>query len=184
MITSRKRFEKIILPHLSACYNLALWMLRDPTDAEDVVQTAYLNAFEQFERFIGGNSAAWIMTIVRNTAINQLNKKKRNDKLIEFNEYVHTPDNGSRQALAYMNPEELTSLSASYSKLLQCINRLPLEFRESIYLREVEGYSYKEIADITQVAKGTVMSRLSRARHQLQILLYDEQRKENQSREL
>lgn len=170
-----------MLGHLDAAYNLALWLLRNPADAEDVVQTAYMRAFEHFATFTGGNATGWILTIVRNTAYNCLNKQKRNSNLISFDEVVHSNGGNEQTAFTAMNPEEIVSAAATGRQIMESMQRLPVEFREAIYLREIEGYSYKEIAEITQVPKGTVMSRLSRARGQLQKLLVEQQRRNKAS---
>jgi len=180
MMTNRKnrqRFERLMLGHLDGAYNLALWLVRDPAEAEDIVQTAYMRAFEHFHTFTGGNAAGWIMTIVRNTAYNWLSKQKRSSNLISFDEVLHSSEQHSQSLSRRMNPEEIVSINASSSNLMQQMERLPVEFREALFLREIEGYSYKEIAEITQVPKGTVMSRLSRAREQLQSLLLEQQKR-------
>jgi len=176
----RQRFERMMLGHLDAAYNLALWLVRNPSEAEDIVQTAYMRAFEHFHTFNGGNAAGWIMTIVRNTAYNWLNKQKRNSNLISFDEVLHSSGQHTHSTANEMNPANIVASHASSVHLMEQMERLPVEFREALFLREIEGYSYKEIAEITQVPKGTVMSRLSRARGQLQNLLVEQQkRKQN-----
>ena len=174
----RLRFERIMLVHHNAAYNLALWLLRDPTDAEDIVQTAYMKAFEHFSSFRGGNAAGWILTIVRNTAYNWLQKAKRNSNLISFDEALHGSAEYSQPSFSTMNPEETLSAIMSGTQIMAAIERLPVEYREVFFLREIEGFSYQEIADATQVPKGTVMSRLSRARAQLQTLLTEQSKRE------
>lgn len=173
----RQRFERLMLVHQDAAYNLALWLLRDPADAEDVVQTAYMKAFEHFSSFCGGNAAAWILTIVRNTAYNALQKAKRNSNLVSFDEALHGGAGLGEASFQTMNPEETLSALAAGAQIMEAIERLPVEFREVFFLREIEGFSYKEIADATQVPQGTVMSRLSRARIQLQKLLIEQSRR-------
>lgn len=160
-----------MLPHLNAAYNLAKWLVRDARDAEDVVQTAYLRAFEAFGGYVSGNSAGWILTIVRNTAYTWLDKQKRTNNLVSFNEVMHSHQNEAPNPLrmtVLLDPETLAVQAADRAVLLDAIDRLPVEFREVLLLREVEGCSYKEIAEITRVPTGTIMSRLSRARRQLQ----------------
>ncbi|MDH5445073.1 MAG: sigma-70 family RNA polymerase sigma factor [Gammaproteobacteria bacterium] len=174
----RQRFERLMMGHLDGAYNLALWLVREPAEAEDIVQTAYMRAFEHFHTFTGGNAAGWIMTIVRNTAYNWLNKQKRNSNLISFDEVLHSHEPDNRKQLT---PEEAVSINARSSQLMEQMERLPVEFREALFLREIEGYSYKEIAEITQVPKGTVMSRLSRGRGQLQNLLLEQQKRRQQN---
>lgn len=176
----RQRFERMTLPHLNEAYNLALWMMRNPAEADDVVQTAYMRAFEAFSDFTANNTAAWILTIVRNTALNVLNKQKRNNNLLSFDEAVHTNQQGEKTVYT-LTPEEVSSLANSHLQIVELIESLAVEFREVLFLRDIEGYSYKEIAEITQSPKGTVMSRLSRARQQLQKRLA-EQRIKEQSR--
>lgn len=169
----RQRFERIMLAHQGAAYNLALWLLRDPADAEDIVQTAYMKAFEHFPSFNGGNSAAWILTIVRNTAYNALQKAKRSSNLISFDEALHGGAESYQHSFDTMNPEETLSALESGVQIMTAIERLPVEYREVFFLREIEGFSYQEIAEMTQAPQGTVMSRLSRARLQLQKILLE-----------
>jgi RNA polymerase sigma-70 factor (ECF subfamily) len=176
----RQRFERMSLPHLNAAYNLALWLVRDPTEADDIVQTAYMRAFEGFNNFTGNNIAAWLMTIVRNTAFNVLNKRKRNSNLVSFDEVIHHSEQQSKNMFE-LTPEEMITLVATRQQVSNLIDHLPVEFKEALFLREIEGYSYKEISEITQVPKGTVMSRLSRARGHLQKLVLEQQRKEQAS---
>jgi len=173
----RQRFEKLTLPHLDAAYNLALWLVRDSSEAEDIVQIAYMRAFEAFGRFTGGNTAAWIMTIVRNTAFNLLNKQKRSSNLVSFDEVSHINDQKYKNTYD-LTPEEMINLASSNIQVAELIDRLPIDYREAVFLREIEGYSYKEISEITQVPKGTVMSRLSRARGLLQKFVIEQQKKE------
>ncbi|HHJ35742.1 MAG TPA: sigma-70 family RNA polymerase sigma factor [Gammaproteobacteria bacterium] len=179
----RKHFERLMLRHLDASYNLALWLLHDTTEAEDVVQIAYMKAFEHFTSFTGGNTAGWILTIVRNTAYNWLSKRNRGSNLISFEDVLHSSQNNSPTASGEMNPEELASAEISHSQITGYMKTLSVDFREVLFLREIEGYSYKEIAEITQVSKGTVMSRLSRARGQLRQIITDQTHREK-TREL
>lgn len=173
----RQRFERITMPHLDGAYNLALWLVRNPAEAEDIVQTAFMRAFEAFESFSGNNISAWLMTIVRNTAFNLLKKRKRNSNLISYDEVLHHSEQKDKASFD-LSPEEVSSLANVKLQVSDLLDRLPLEYREVVYLCDIEGYSYKEIADITQVPKGTVMSRLSRARTQLQRTALDQLRKE------
>jgi len=176
----RQRFERLTMPHLSQAYNLARWLVKDPAEAEDIVQTAYMKAFEAFHHFTGNNTTAWMMTIVRNTAYNWLSKQKRNSNLISFDEILHGAEHEQEpgQYAININPEQVLHIAASKTQLAQLMARLPTEFREVLFLREIEGYSYQEITDITQVPKGTVMSRLSRARQQMQKLCLEQQKRE------
>lgn len=179
----RKHFERLMLKHLDASYNLALWLLRDASEAQDVVQVAYMKAFEHFSTFTGGNAAGWILTIVRNTAYNWLNKHKNNNNLISFEEALHSSQSTSPVTLYAMNPEEIVSAATSNAQIMELMESLSIDFREVLFLREIEGYSYKEISEITQVSKGTVMSRLSRARGQMRQLITEQERRKK-TREL
>jgi len=177
----RKHFERIMLGHLDASYNLALWLLRDSSEAEDVVQIAYMKAFEHFSTFTGGNSAGWILTIVRNTTYNWLNKRKKGSNLISFEEVLHSNQSITSATLDAMNPEEIVSAATSNLQIMGYMESLSVDFREVLFLREIEGYSYKEISEITQVSMGTVMSRLSRARGQMRRLIIDQERRKKTS---
>lgn len=174
----RLRFERIMLVHHHAAYNLALWLLRDATEAEDIVQTAYMKAFEHFASFRGGNAAGWILTIVRNTAYNWLQKVKRNSNLVDFDEAIHGGTEYFQPSFHTMNPEDVFGANALGAQIMAAIDCLSPEYREVFFLREIEEYSYQEIAETTQVPMGTVMSRLSRARFQLQKLLAEQSKKE------
>ena len=154
------RFEASILPHLDAAYNLARWLTRDPADADDVVQEAYLRAFKFFDGFHGGDSRSWILKIVRNTCYSWLQKNRGHEIITEFDDEQHSTES--------LDPEAVLIGKIDNLMLKGLIEELPLEFREIVILRELEGMSYKEIADIADLPLGTVMSRLARARKRLQ----------------
>ena len=158
-------FERQVVPHLDAAYNLARFLLRNDQDAEDVVQEAALRAFRFFESFRGENSRAWFLSIVRNTAFTVLKRYRMDEETVVFDEELHGGQIPPLDAgLALDRAHDRQTVRAA-------IEQLPAEFREAITLRELEGMSYKEIADIAGVPIGTVMSRLARARCQLQLLL-------------
>ena len=159
-------FEQLVLPHLGAGYNLARWLLRNDHDAEDVMQDAILRAFRFLEGFNGANPRAWLLAVVRNAAYTFLMKNRPRELGTEFDEEIHTepPSRGGPPD----SPEVLLLRSAQQRYLNEAVEALPVEFREVFVLREVEGLSYKEIADLARIPIGTVMSRLSRARRQLQ----------------
>src|SRR5579872_3304845 len=163
MDPARKRalFEHPALPHLNAAYNLARWLTRNGDHAEDLVQEAYLRAFRSFETFQGGDGRAWLLTVVRNTCLTWL-RKRGDQPIVEFDEQVHGSADESP------NAESVLLNQAALGSLQDCLEELPLEFREVIVLRELEELSYKEISDIARVPVGTVMSRLARARKKLQ----------------
>jgi RNA polymerase sigma factor (sigma-70 family) len=160
-----KRFEEAMLPHLAAAYNLARWLTRNGSDAEDLVQDAYLRALKGFEGFRGGDGRAWLLRIVRNTCYTWLQENRVQEFATTFDEELYTIENDST------NPETLLLRSADKQSLKEALEKLPLEFREVIVLRELEGMSYKEIAELAGIPVGTVMSRLARARERLQQLL-------------
>ena len=159
------RFEQAVLPHLDAAYNLARWLLRDAHDAEDIVQQSCLRALDAFDRFRGGDTRAWLLTIVRNTCFSHLRQRRRQDEDVEAVESIDTqlaaPSAESDPHLALLRRLERDALAAA-------IEQLPAVFREAFVLREMEGLSYQEIADVAGVPVGTVMSRLARARQRLQ----------------
>ena len=158
----QSQFETTVLPHLDAAYNLARWLTRNEHDAEDVVQDAFVRAFKFFGGFRGGNCRSWLLTIVRNTAYNWLEKNRKHEPLSEFDEEAHPADNESA------NPEVSLMRQADREEVRVAIEQLPAKFREVIVLRELEDLSYREIAAIAEIPIGTVMSRLARARKLLQ----------------
>jgi len=154
-------FEAMMLPHLDAAYNLAKWLLRNEQDAQDVVQEAFLRAFKSFGGFHGSNGKAWLLTIVRNTSYTLLKKNRVADLTTPFDEEIHASGDESVSAATILERSEDTEL------IRKAMDELPPEFREILTLRHQEDLSYKEIADIAQIAPGTVMSRLARARAKL-----------------
>ncbi len=158
-------FESVMLPHLDAAYNFARWLTRNDADAEDVVQEAYLRALRFFGGFRGGDSRAWLLTIVRNTCYTWLQRNRAQDLSTAFDEEIHS------DAAEGASPEELLLQDADQRLLREALEELPVEFREAVVLREIEGMSYKEIADVAQISIGTVMSRLSRGRERLRAAL-------------
>jgi RNA polymerase sigma-70 factor, ECF subfamily len=151
-------FADVILPHLDAAYNLARWLVRNSDDAEDIVQEACLRAFRYFAGFHGGDARAWLLRIVRNTSYRWLQKTRAYEPAVLFDEEVHT------SGIEPSNPEQLLLQNADGRLVERAMNELPVRFREILVLRELEGLSYKEIADVMCVPLGTVMSTLSRAR--------------------
>jgi RNA polymerase sigma-70 factor (ECF subfamily) len=158
-------FEQSIMPHMDAAYNLARWLTTNDPDAQDVVQEAYLRAFKFFGGFRGGNSRAWLLRIVRNAFYDWLKQNRRQETVASFDEELHEPIDEAG------TPATLLVQTADHELLHKAIAELPLEFREILVLRELEGFSYKEISDVADVPIGTVMSRLARARRQLRSLL-------------
>ena len=150
------------MPHLDAAYNLARWLTRNEHDAQDVVQDAFLRAFKFFGGFHGGNSRSWLLSIVRNTTYTWLQKNRKHELATVFDEEVHDIEDTSSSL------EALLLKNSDRQEIVQALEQLPVEFREVMVLRELEGMSYREIAEMAEVPIGTVMSRLARARKQLQ----------------
>jgi RNA polymerase sigma-70 factor (ECF subfamily) len=149
-----------MLPHLDAAYNLARWLIRNQEDAEDVVQESFMRAFRFFEGFRGGNSRAWLLRIVRNTAYTWLNEGRRMQGT-EFDDELFGSDVNA------LDPEEQLLRSDRGRLLRSALEKLPTDYREVLILREIEEMSYREISEVTGAPVGTVMSRLSRARRGL-----------------
>jgi len=158
--TSTANFEEVFMQHLDAAYNLARWLTRDPSDADDVVQEAYMRAFRFSDGFHGGDSRSWILKIVRNTCFTWLKKNRSHELVYELEEDQHEAPTS--------NPEELLLERADRKILKDLLNDLPAAYKEIIVLRDLEGLSYKEISSVTELPIGTVMSRLARARKKLQ----------------
>jgi RNA polymerase sigma factor (sigma-70 family) len=159
--SKQARFEQTVLPHLDAAYNLARWLTRDQHDAEDVVQEATLRAFRFFGGFHGGDGRSWLLAVVRNTCYTWLKRNRPATPTASFDEKAHGAADAS------FNPETLFLQGAAREMLHEALGELPVDFREVIVLRELEGLSYKEIAAVTEAPLGTVMSRLARGRGML-----------------
>jgi RNA polymerase sigma-70 factor (ECF subfamily) len=159
---TRERFEQAVLPHLDAAYNLARWLTGNEHDAQDVTQESFLRAFRFFEGYQGGNMRAWLLTIVRNTCYTWLHQNRPPAQAVEFDEEIH-----SSESSGGADPELQVLASADKETLHRALEELPGIFREVLVLREMEGMSYKEIAEVASVSLGTVMSRLARARTRL-----------------
>jgi RNA polymerase sigma-70 factor (ECF subfamily) len=157
------QFERVVLPHLDAAYNLARWLAGNDHDAEDIAQEASVRAFRFLGGYRGGDSRSWLLAIVRNTAYSWL-KKNRPQSVVSIHEdeLAEIEDQSGLSAGRY---------HADAGALRSALASLPMEFREALVLHELEGLSYKEIAEVAEVPIGTVMSRLARARRQLQTLL-------------
>ena len=167
------RFEELFLPLMDAAYNLARILVKRDQDAQDVVQDAYIRALKGFKRFRGGNPRAWILTIVRNTAYSWLKKQRPGSaNIVPFNEAIH------RIAI-----EESTSEAYEERgrQLNEALTRLAFEHREILVLRDIEGWSYRQLASALSVPIGTVMSRLARARKCLRDDIAKGQRTESQN---
>jgi RNA polymerase sigma-70 factor (ECF subfamily) len=154
-------FERIVLPHLDDALTLARWITGNRHDGEDVLQEACLRAFSAIERQTILNPRAWFLAIVRNTAVTWLGRNRPRDLLlVEDTDMIAQGD----IALADDGPEAEMIAAAEREELQRALLALPPPFREALVLRDINGLSYREIADVTEVAIGTVMSRIARAR--------------------
>ena len=166
MDEQRRKFEALILPHLDAAYNLARWLSRSTAEAEDIVQEAMLRALKSFGGLRGADAKPWFLAIVRNCYRNAVLRQSK-FVAVPINEECETGVNGRIHACLISsdaNPESIAAMNADRRKLDTMLASMPEDFREVLILRELEEMSYREIANITDVPMGTVMSRLARAR--------------------
>jgi RNA polymerase sigma-70 factor (ECF subfamily) len=159
-------FEDVVLPHLDAAYRLARWLMRNEQDAEDAVQEASLRAFRYFRTFAGGNGRAWYLRIVRNTCSGKRGFDAHRP-VDSFDEEQHSQDR------PVVDPEALLLHTDDVRLIEQAMRGLPPRFRDLLVLRELEGLSYRELADVMDIPIGTVMSGLSRARQSFRAALDD-----------
>lgn len=172
----RAAFDEVFLPHLPEAYRLAQWLAGSASDAEDIVQEAALRAFRGIKSFGAVNARAWSLTIVRNTAFSWLTKNKPRTVV-----FLNDLSAAEQQELEYEGlhgtrietPEEITLFKADAAEVQKALAQLPVQFREVIVLREINQMNYRDIAEVTNVPIGTVMSRLSRGRQLLMALLGD-----------
>ena len=169
-VSDRARFEREILPHMDAAYNLARWLLRSSEEADDVTQEALLRACKFFEGFHGDNAKAWLLTIVRNSCYTWIQSRPKMESMSADQESEFHPEHERALAEAGHSlpaPDARLIAAADRESVRAALERLPTAYREILVLREVEELSYKEIAAIAAIPVGTVMSRLSRARELL-----------------
>jgi len=159
-----QQFEALVLPHLDAAYNLARWLLKDDHSARDAVQDAYLRALRFFGHLKGEDARPWLLAIVRNSCYSLLGKRRQSGEQVEFDEERDSEYAEPASASYGGDPQAILVRKIESQQLDEAIERLPSVFREVIVLRELEELAYEEIAQITNVPVGTVMSRLSRAR--------------------
>jgi RNA polymerase sigma factor (sigma-70 family) len=172
----RAVFDEVFLPHMAEAYRLAQWLTGNASDAEDVVQDAALRAFRGIKSFGAVNARAWSLTIVRNTAYSWLMKNR--PKAVVFTDDLTAAEqqeleHGGLQATRIETPEEIALFKADAEDVQRALAQLPAQLREVIVLRETNQLNYRDIAEITNIPIGTVMSRLSRARQLLIALLGD-----------
>jgi RNA polymerase sigma factor (sigma-70 family) len=158
----RRRFEALVLPHLDAAYRFARWLSRSPSDADDLVQEAVLRAFRGFDALRGSDVKAWLLTIVKNCHLTALKQQQRR-ALVPLPE-EHDVQDGEAMIATTPDPESTSVRRDERRTLDRLMSALPEEHREVLVLREIEELDYREIATVTNVPIGTVMSRLARAR--------------------
>src|SRR5271156_2741685 len=172
----KNAFDEVFLPHLPEAYRLAQWLAGNASDAEDIVQEAAIRAFRGIKGFGAVNPRAWSLTIVRNTALSWLTKNRPRKVA-----YINVLNPAEQQELEYEGlhgtkvetPEDVVLFKADATAIQKALEQLPTQFREVIVLREINQMNYRDIAEITNVPIGTVMSRLSRGRQLLIELLGD-----------
>ena len=172
--THRSGFEQLAAPHMVSAYNLALHLLRGRADAEDAVQDAYVRAFRAFHQLEGQEIKPWLLTIVRNVCYRHLQNRRRSGNVVSLDEALlpapGNPDGELAMASKERSPEQVAMQTSEEELLRRALASLPPAFREVVVLREIEELSYREIADVIGAPVGTVMSRLSRARAELQMI--------------
>ena len=161
-----RRFEEAVLPHLDAAFNYARWLTRNDSDAEDVVQDACIRAMRFINSLRDENARAWLFTIVRNTWYSRVTRRSSGTESA-----ARLSNADDDVADAALDPEERLLQQQTVTRVRAALEQLPADFREVLVLREIEGLSYKEIAEVLRVPLGTVMSRLARARDRLTAVL-------------
>lgn len=158
-----RRFQALALPHLDAAYNLARWLSGNSADAEDIVQEAFMRALRFFDSFEGDSARPWLLAIVRRTWYSEWRRRASSHEVVQFDEELdETPIDGWNTAPE--DPQTLLIREQDTRLVHEALAALPVEFREVLILRELEDMSYREIAAVTELPIGTVMSRIARAR--------------------
>jgi RNA polymerase sigma-70 factor (ECF subfamily) len=167
----REEFEREALPHMNSMFALALRMTRNPSDAEDLVQEAYLRAFRFFDHWQPDtNMRAWLFTILRNAFINRYRKQAGAPRTVDFEKIEESYESLIQKTFGsgHRTPEQALLDGTLDGNIRDALDRLPEEYREVVWLAVVEEMSYKEIAGVLSIPIGTVMSRLHRGRRLLQ----------------
>lgn len=173
---AKARFARVVLPRLDEGYRLAQWLTGSATDAEDVMQEACLRAYRAIESLVESNARAWFLTIVRNTAYSWL-ERHRPSKLTsieDLSEDARWEMENSASTAVTETPEDILIAKHQATALQQAIERLPVHLKETLVLREYHGLSYREIAEVSAIPIGTVMSRLAKARQILAVMVRED----------
>jgi RNA polymerase sigma-70 factor (ECF subfamily) len=178
VVADQARFADLALEYMPSLYSAALRMTRNPADAEDLVQEAYLRAYRGFGGFTEGtNLRAWLYRILTNTYINTYRARQRRPEERELDDvedlYIYRRLGALEEAMASRSAEEELMDVFTDDEVKAAMDALPEQFRMAVYLADVEGFSYKDIAEILDVPIGTVMSRLHRGRKSMQKQLYE-----------
>jgi RNA polymerase sigma-70 factor, ECF subfamily len=159
------RFRQMALPHLDEAYNLARWLTRNGHDAEDIVQEACLRGLRGFSNFRGDDARAWLLTIVRNTCYTWLKRQRSQKNVMDVEADIEAVESTGA------DPFSVLSRNIQSQQLRAAVEELPVEFREVVVLKDLQGLSYREISQIIAAPIGTVMSRLARGRRRLALRL-------------
>ncbi|RAS37221.1 RNA polymerase sigma factor [Paraburkholderia bryophila] len=165
-----RRFQQLALPHLDAAYNLARWLCGNASDADDIVQEAFMRAFRFFDTFRGDTARPWLLAIVRRTWYTEWRRRASSHETVEFDD---TMDDTALDgwSVGGADPQTLLIRDEETKRVHEALALLPVEYREVLILRELEEMGYREIAVVADVPIGTVMSRLARGRRKLAALL-------------
>lgn len=179
----RSKFESLAIPHMAAAFTLAYWLVKSRADADDIVQDAYVRAYRAFDGYRGESFKPWLLAIVRNCAFTFLGQRRRASNVISFDDAYRSLDGDEHPIPEPVSedPDAEQQLIAAGDRavILAALAELPPLYREILVLRELEDVSYRDIASLTGVPVGTVMSRLSRARSRLRAAVLRQDKKEN-----
>ncbi|CAG4891719.1 RNA polymerase sigma factor [Paraburkholderia saeva] len=165
-----RRFQALALPHLDAAFNLARWLSGNASDADDIVQEAFMRAFRFFDTFRGDNARPWLLAIVRRTWYTEWRRRTNSREVTEFDD-SHEEAAFDGWSPASIDPQALMIREEDARRVHVALEQLPVEYREVLILRELEELSYREIAIVADLPVGTVMSRLARGRRRLAVAL-------------
>ena len=182
-MSQRAGFEELAVPHMAAAFTLAFWLVRNRADAEDIVQDAYVRAYRAFDTHTSDAFKPWLLAIVRNRAYTHLGQRKRLSNVVSFEDAFHTKE-GEESGVSQIvsdapSAEQILINTSDRAGVMAALAQLPPLYREVLVLREIEEASYRDIADVTGVPIGTVMSRLARARTRLRDAVLAQEKKEN-----